>query len=129
MQKKEYSFVGKRYTTWSDESSGIGGKARKTTYGIYDNKRGTQFYGIDKKIETYEEAKDIAIEMNSLKREKIPLEVFNQLKREKHSAITEQKWPELIFIVGKKYIVFVDSDSYEMLVRITQDSPFNLEIV
>ena len=27
----------KRYTTWSDETSGIGGRNRPTTYGVYDN--------------------------------------------------------------------------------------------
>ncbi len=37
---RQKSFLNKRYTIYSDETSGIGGRNRPTTYGVYDNKRG-----------------------------------------------------------------------------------------
>lgn len=63
----EYNFKNKRYATYSDETSGVGGKYRPTTHGVYDNKMGRCIYvhGFDGKT-TFEQAKEKAIELNKI---------------------------------------------------------------
>ena len=54
-------FKNKRYTTWSDESSGVHGRYRPTTYGVYDNYKGRKHPISDCK---YSEAEAQAIKLN-----------------------------------------------------------------
>lgn len=57
-----YDFTNKRYTTWADERSGIRGKYRPTTYGVYDNK----LQLIHCNSSSYEEAESTAIQLNTV---------------------------------------------------------------
>lgn len=61
---KEYNFNNKRYTTWQDESSGIGGRCRSTTYGVYDNKLNRCAYIEEFTAKTWQEAADKAVKLN-----------------------------------------------------------------
>lgn len=66
-----YSFVGKRYTVWDDETSWSKSAIENGfAYGVYDNKLNSKYpkgvrekYGV---ITTYKRAKEIAIELNNL---------------------------------------------------------------
>ena len=64
--RKNYSFVGKRYTTWQDETKGIGGLPGIFTFGVHDTTldhvlTSKKKYGVSK---SKEEAIDLAIELN-----------------------------------------------------------------
>lgn len=58
----DYNFNNKRFAPYRDETSGVGGKNRPTTYGVYDNKNSC-IYSLSS-AKTYEEAQDQAIALN-----------------------------------------------------------------
>lgn len=73
MSHQDYDFNNKRFLPYSDETSGIGGKSRPTTYGVYDDKNSC-IYKLSSASDL-EEARKQAIELN----ENPPIE-FNEVK-------------------------------------------------
>lgn len=64
----DYNFEGKRFLPYSDETSGMGGRARPTTYGVYDELN-NRIHSL-RSAESLKEAREQAIKLNNDKRYK-----------------------------------------------------------